>query len=62
MEMVQEQRLQLTMKFLLGYNMKIVVLWGIILFLFFFFFEGGGIFPGGRRLSKECADEGISVK
>ena len=42
MEMVQEQRLQLTMKFLLGYNMKIVVLWGIILFLFFFFFEGGG--------------------
>ena len=42
MEMVQEQRLQLTMKFLLGYNMKIVVLWGIILFLFFFFFVGGG--------------------
>ena len=28
MEMVQEQRLQLKMKFLLGYNMKIVVLWG----------------------------------
>ena len=28
MEMVQqEQRLQLKMKFLLGYNMKIVVLW-----------------------------------
>ena len=26
--MVQEQRLQLKMKFLLGYNMKIVVLWG----------------------------------
>ena len=63
MEMVQEQRLQLTMKFLLGYNMKIVVLGGIILFFFFFFFGGGGgIFPGGRRLSKECADEGISVK
>ena len=62
MEMVQEQRLQLTMKFLLGYNMKIVVLWGIILFLFFFFLRGRGIFPGGRRLSKECADEGISVK
>ena len=63
MEMVQEQRLQLTMKFLLGYNMKIVVLWGIFFFFFFFFFwGGGGIFPGGRRLSKECADEGISVK
>ena len=28
MEMVQEQRLQLKMKFLLGYNMKIVVLRG----------------------------------
>ena len=28
MEMVQEQRLRLKMKFLLGYNMKIVVLWG----------------------------------
>ena len=28
MEMVQEQRLQLKMKFLLGYNMKIVVLLG----------------------------------
>ena len=28
MEMVQEQRLQLKMKFLLGYNMKIVALWG----------------------------------
>ena len=28
MEMVQEQQLQLKMKFLLGYNMKIVVLWG----------------------------------
>ena len=27
MEMVQEQRLQLKIKFLLGYNMKIVVLW-----------------------------------
>ena len=27
MEMVQEQRLQLKMKFLLGYDMKIVVLW-----------------------------------
>ena len=30
MEMVQEQRLQLKMKFLLGYNMKIVILWGDI--------------------------------
>ena len=28
MKMVQEQRLQLKMKFLLGYNMKIVVLLG----------------------------------
>ena len=28
MEMVQEQRLQLKIKFLLGYNMQIVVLWG----------------------------------
>ena len=28
MEMVQEQRLQLKMKILLGFNMKIVVLWG----------------------------------
>ena len=26
--MVQEQRLQLKMKFLLDYNLKIVVLWG----------------------------------
>ena len=30
MKMVQEQRLQLKMKFLLGYNMKIVILWGDI--------------------------------
>ena len=28
MEMVQERRLQLKMKLLLGYNMKIVALWG----------------------------------
>ena len=28
MEMVQEHRLVLKMKFLLGYNMKSVVLWG----------------------------------
>ena len=28
MEIVQEQRLQLKMTFLLGYNMKIVALWG----------------------------------
>ena len=28
MEMVQEQQLQLKINFLLGYNMKIVVLWG----------------------------------
>ena len=30
METVQEQRRQLKMKFLLGYNMKIVILWGDI--------------------------------
>ena len=52
MEMVQEQRLQLKMKFLLGYNMKIVVLQN--------FFEG--IFLGGGRLSKAHADGGILVK
>ena len=36
MEMVQEQQLQLKMKFFLGYNMNIVALWG----------EGGGRFGG----------------
>ena len=55
MEMVQEQRLQLKMKFLLGYNMKIVVLWGVQKF-------GEGIFLGGGRLSKARADDGILVK
>ena len=28
MEMVQEQRLQLKMKFLLDYNIKILIFWG----------------------------------
>ena len=54
MEMVQEQRLQLKMKFLLGYNMKIVALWGKKF--------GGGIFLGGGRLSKSWADDGILGK
>ena len=44
------------MKFLLGCNMKIVVLWGDKNL------EGGGIFPGGGRLSKACADDEISDK
>ena len=49
METVQEQQLQLKMKFLLSYNKKIVVLRGGR--------RGGGekfggdIFPGGGRLS-----------
>ena len=55
--MVQEQRQQLTMKFLLGYRMKTIVLWR----------EGDknlvvGIFPGGGRLSKAFANDGILVK
>ena len=54
MTMVQEQQLQLQMKFLLGYNMKIVVLWWIKIWW--------GIFLGGGRLSKAIADDGISVK
>ena len=48
--MVQEQRPQLKMKFLLGYNMKIVVLWEDKNLV------GGSICLGGGRLSKECAD------
>ena len=55
MEMVQEQQLQLKMKFLLGYNIKIVVLWGDKNLV-------GGTFPGERRLSKGCADDGVLVK
>ena len=55
MEMVQEQRLKLKMKFLLGYNMKMVVLWGDKKF-------GGGFFLGERRLSKGRADDEILVK
>ena len=55
--MVQEQRQQLKMKFLLGYGMKTIVLWR----------EGAkhlveGNFPGGGRLSKAFADDGILVK
>ena len=49
METVQQQRLQLKMKFLLGYNKKIVDLRG----------RGGGLVPGGARLSKACAHDGI---
>ena len=61
--MVQEQRLQLKMKILLGYKIKIVVLW-----------KGGGggkvsgenlvvgFFRGGGSLFKTCADDGILVK
>ena len=56
METVQEQRLQLKMMFLLGYNMKIVVLWGIKIWW------GGGAFFLVEEDSKECADNGISVK
>ena len=63
MEMVQEQWLQLKMRLLLGYNLKIVVLWwmgggvggGGLKF-------GGGIFLVGGKLSKAHADEGILVK
>ena len=54
-QMVQEQRPQLKMKFLLGYNMKIVVLWEDENLV------GGSICLGGGRLSKECADNWISV-
>ena len=45
------------MKFLLGYNKKIVDLrgggggWGV-----------GGLVPGGGRLSKACAHDGILMK
>ena len=42
------------MKFLLGYNMNIAVLWGDKNLV------GWVIFPGGR-LSKACADDGILV-
>ena len=50
METVQQQRLQLKMK-LLGYNKKIVDLRG-----------RGGVVPGGGRLSKACAHDGILMK
>ena len=50
MEKVQEQRLQPKTKFLLGYNKKTVVLRGLGGEGEF----GGGIFPGGKRLSKAC--------
>ena len=49
METVQEQRRQLKMKFLLGYNMKIVVLWGDENLV-----GRGSIFPGGGRLQGMC--------
>ena len=55
--MVQEQRLQLKMKFSLGYNMKIVALWGDKNLV-----GGGGSFPGEGRLSKAWVDDGIEVK
>ena len=55
MEMVQEQRLQLKMKFSLGYNMKIVALLGDENLV-------GGSFPGEGRLSKACVDDRILVK
>ena len=57
MEMVQEQRLQLKMRFLLGYNMKIVALWGDKNLV-----GEGGIFSGGGRLSNSCVDDGILLK
>ena len=53
METVQQQRLQLKMKFLLGYNKKIVDLWGG---------GGGGLVPCGGRLSKAFAHDGILIK
>ena len=40
MKMLQGQRLQLKMKFLLGYNMKVLFIWGDKDLM-------GGIFPGG---------------
>ena len=49
MEMVQEQQLQLKINFLLGYNMKIVVLWGDNIWW--------GHFLGGGRLSKARPDD-----
>ena len=55
--MVQEQRLQLKMRFLLGYNMKIVALWGDKNLV-----GEGGIFSGGGRLSNSCVDDGILLK
>ena len=40
--MVQEQQLQLKMKFLFGYNMKVIIYFGG-----YKFYDGRGIFPGG---------------
>ena len=68
MEMVQEQLLQLKMKLLLGYNMKTVVLCVCVCVCVWGGGGGGGggfnggIFLGGGRLSKACADDGILVK
>ena len=42
------------MKFLLGYNMKIVASWGDENLV-------GGILPGGGILFKACANDGILV-
>ena len=55
MEMVQKQRLHLKMKFLMGNNMKMFVLWGNKNLVV-------TIFPGGEILFTACADDGISVK
>ena len=55
MEMVQEQWLQLKTRFSMGYNSKSFVLWGDKHLV-------GGIFPGGGRLSKACADDGVLVR
>ena len=55
MEMVQEQWLQLKTRFSMGYNMKSFVLWGDKHLV-------GGIFPGGGRLSKASADDGVFSK
>ena len=62
--MVQKQWLQLKMKLLLGYNMKTVVLCVCVCVCVWGGGEefNGGIFLGGGRLSKACADDGILVK
>ena len=54
--MVQEQRLQLKMKFLLSYNMKIVVLWEDKNLV-----EGGAFFLVEEDYPRNVVDDGISV-